>query len=142
MTERIRVFADSNIIFSASHQSPNQFEAYWSIPTVDILTSQYSIAEVSRNLKTSEQRARLWQLIYKSHLVPEGDLVVLPADISLPAKDEPILRAAIAGQAGMLVTGDVRHFGAYYGQRFSDVLIVSPGAFRRQFAAHFRSEAK
>ena len=138
MKERLRVFADSNIVFSASHQSPNNFEAYWSIPEVDILTSQYSIAEVSRNLKTAEQRARLWHLIYRSHLVPEGDLIVLPPGISLPAKDVPILRAAIAGRADLLVTGDARHFGPYYNQRVADLVIVSPVTFRKRFPAHFR----
>ena len=138
MKERLRVFADSNIVFSASHQSPNNFEAYWSIPEVDILTSQYSIVEVNRNLKTAEQRARLWHLIYRSHLVPEGDLVVLPPGISLPAKDEPILRAAIAGRADLLVTGDARHFGTYYNQRVGDLVIVSPVTFRKPFPVHFR----
>lgn len=124
-----RAFADSNILFSASYRSGNDFARFWHLPDVEILTSQYSIAEVSRNLRTPEQRARLWQLIYLSHLVPDGDGFSLSPEIMLPEKDRPILRSAIAGGAHILITGDTAHFGRYVGQVLQGVLIQKPADF-------------
>ena len=138
VSERVRVFVDSNVLLSASLDSPNQFEEYWNIPSVEILTSQYSIEEVSRNLRNSEHRAHLWRLIYSSHLVPAGEDVTLDDSISLPAKDQSILRSAIAGSAAMLVTGDRNHFGKYFGIELQGVLIIQPHRFRRRFSKHLQ----
>jgi predicted nucleic acid-binding protein len=48
---------------------------------------------------------------------------------NLPSKDEPILRAAIAGKATHLVTGDVRHFGKLFGTTIAGVSVVTPAMF-------------
>jgi hypothetical protein len=87
VTPKTRVFLDSNILLSASLASPNNFSVYWDIPSVDVLTCQYPIDEVSRNLQTPEHRANLWQLIYRSHLVSDRDEVVLLPPVALPRKD-------------------------------------------------------
>ena len=140
MSARPRVFVDSNILFSASLLNHSRFEAFWSLPDTDILTSQYSIAEVSRNLKTADQRARLWRLIYRSHLVPDGTEILLDSSVSLPDKDLPILKSAVEGCADILVTGDIRHFGRYVGTTLQGVLIQTPPEFKRRYPAHFATE--
>ncbi len=142
MSADLRVFVDSNILFSAALTGTNQFEAIWSLPNVEILTSQYSIAEVSRNLATADQRARLWHLIYRSHLVPDGDQIVLDVAVTLPTKDQPILRAAIEGRAHILITGDTRHFGQYADTTVQGVLIERPPRFRARFPDYFAKEAE
>lgn len=43
----------------------------------------------------------------------------------LPAKDTPILAAAIAARVDILVTGDRRHFGALFGQEIEQVRVLS-----------------
>ena len=44
----------------------------------------------------------------------------------LPTKDRHVLAAAIALKCDVLITGDKTHFGSGYGERFSNVLILSP----------------
>ena len=53
----------------------------------------------------------------------------LPHAISLPEKDVPIILAAIEARATHLLTGDVRHFGPYFGKKAEGVLISLPGEY-------------
>ena len=55
----------------------------------------------------------------------------LPHGISLPEKDVPILLAAIETRCTRLLTGDVRHFGPYFGKKIEGVSIVLPGDYLR-----------
>jgi hypothetical protein len=57
MSPFLRVFLDSNVLFSAAYSESNPFQLFWSIPGVEILTSQYSIGEVSSHLVEPAQRA-------------------------------------------------------------------------------------
>ncbi len=137
MTAALRAFTDSNVLLSAARKRANRFEPMWTIPGVEILTSQYSIGEVSRNLISPDARAHLWRLIYLSHLVPEADPDLIDSLVELPAKDRPILASAIVGQADILISGDKHHFGIYYGKQLHGVLIELPETFRERFPAHF-----
>lgn len=58
---------------------------------------------------------------------PEGHPVL--EAVSLPEKDMPILLAAVGARATHLITGDLTHFGPYYGRRLMGVLILSPAAY-------------
>jgi len=107
------------------------------MPGVEILTSQYSIGEMSRNLTSPDARANLWELIYVSHLVPEADLEFIDSLVELPAKDRPILASAILAKAEVLITGDKHHFGIYYGKQMHRVLIELPETFRERYPGHF-----
>jgi uncharacterized protein len=44
----------------------------------------------------------------------------------LPDKDVPILLAAIAAHSTYLITGDIRHFGRYFGKTIEAMLVSSP----------------
>ncbi len=137
MSPRLSVFADSNIVFSAVLTASNQFSSIWSIPGVELFTSEYVVGEVTRNLKGPESRARLWSLMTRTTLVRDQQWPPLPAGISLPAKDQPILQAAIACKADILVTGDFRHFLPYMDTVIEGVSIESPSKFRSRFPSHF-----
>jgi hypothetical protein len=50
----------------------------------------------------------------------------LEASLPLPAKDRPVLAAAINQGCTALVTGDRTHFGALYGRTIHGVAIHSP----------------
>ena len=52
-----------------------------------------------------------------------------PRGISLPEKDIPILLSAIQARATQLLTGDLRHFGRYFGRNRAGVLIMPPAAY-------------
>ena len=54
-----------------------------------------------------------------------------PPGVDVPAKDRPILQAAIAAKATHLITGDVTHFGEYFGRQIGGVLILAPGDYLR-----------
>jgi hypothetical protein len=43
----------------------------------------------------------------------------------------PIMLAAIEARATHLLTGDMRHFGAYFGKKIHDILIIPPGDYLR-----------
>jgi predicted nucleic acid-binding protein len=53
----------------------------------------------------------------------------LSADIYLPEKDRPILLAAMEARATHLITGDLRHFGSYFGKTIEGIVIVTPSQY-------------
>ena len=56
----------------------------------------------------------------------------LPATVRLPARDAPILLVAIEARADYLVTGDLEHFGLYFGQTVTGVHILRPRDYLTQ----------
>jgi predicted nucleic acid-binding protein len=59
--------------------------------------------------------------------VPAANLFLEHKD--LPAKDRPILIAAIASKATHLITGDYTHFKTLFGKTIQGVLILPPAAY-------------
>jgi hypothetical protein len=82
------------------------------------------------NLTDNDQRRRLSTLSGKLQLF-EAPQRQLPSGISLPDKDVPILLAAIEARCTHLLTGDVRHFGRYFGKKIEGTAIVLPGEYLR-----------
>jgi|FLYL01.1.fsa_nt_gi predicted nucleic acid-binding protein len=57
--------------------------------------------------------------------VPDAEAeLVAWAQAHLPAKDAPVLAAAVASRADALVTGDRRHFGGFYGRTLEGVAVL------------------
>ncbi len=137
MSASPRVFVDSNIFVSAARKANSDFLKLWDLPAAEFLFSSYVRHEASAHLLEPDQRARLWQLIYKSHLVPDGEPVQLPATVQLPEKDLPILFAAIAARADFLITGDLRHFSHLFGLVIFGVRIESSTMFKQRYPTHF-----
>jgi hypothetical protein len=54
-----------------------------------------------------------------------------PEAASLPAKDVPILLAAMEAGAAHLLTVDKKHFGVLYGKAVAQTLVLTPGAYLR-----------
>lgn len=125
-----RAFLDANVLFSAAYREESGLLRLWRIPGATLVTSAYAAEEARRNLASSDQLARLDNLLGQTQIVPESD-APMPAGIRLPDKDHPILKAAIAAEATHLVTGDVKDFGQFFGKRIGGVLIVTPAEFIR-----------
>jgi hypothetical protein len=53
----------------------------------------------------------------------------LPAAVALPAKDLPILLAAIDAGAKYLLTGDKDHFGEHYERVIDGVTVLRPARY-------------
>lgn len=127
-----RVFLDANVLFSAAWSLGAIVRRLWTFPpsAVEFITSDYAANEATRNLSAAA-RTRLAPLLARVSMVPTPspqDWLPLPG-IVLPAKDHPILQAAIAARATHLLTGDKKHFGPYYGQTIEGVLILPPSRY-------------
>ena len=103
--------------------------ALWRLPGVQLLTSGYAIVEADRNVTNAEQRTWLHRLVQRLEIVDEPLPRPLPVGIALPAKDVPILLAAINSGAKYLLTGDKDHFGKYYGQVVEGVTVLRPATY-------------
>ena len=85
------------------------------------------------NLGAPAQRERLAKLLKRVTVYAHSsNPPALPRSIVLPGKDVPILQAAITAGATVLLTGDVTHFGRYYGKTFGGVRILRPAVFIRE----------
>jgi predicted nucleic acid-binding protein len=125
----LRVFLDSNVVFSASMNERSRFEEFWRLYNVTPVASQHAIFEVARNIRVPTHRLRFEELIARTEIVSDVDIRFVPAHIPLAAKDKPILAAAIAASVDYLATGDKNHFGPLYNSTVSGVCIVSPSDF-------------
>lgn len=126
-----RLFLDANVLFSAAYRSETGLLRLWKLRDVVLCTSHYAAEEARLNLNEDVQRRRLAELLLMFEFcdAPEREL---PRGISLPKKDAPILLAAIEVRATHLLTGDVRHLGAYFGKAVEGVLITLPGEYLRR----------
>ena len=118
------IFLDANILFSAAYGSP-ALERLWDEATrgrYPMIASHYVVEEARRNLDTANHRIALENCLSQVRLVPEADPGI-PCPIPLPEKDRPVLMAAVIARADCLVTGDLLHFGPFFGQRIQGVQI-------------------
>jgi len=111
--EDLRVFLDAYILFSAALKTATSFDRFWIMRDLVLLTSRYAADEVRRNSIHAAQDSKLEVLLQKMHLVSDAPGGYLPSNIILPAKDAPILSAAIQAGADFLITGDRHHFGRW-----------------------------
>ena len=124
-----RVFLDANILVSAAWRPEGGLSSLWQLADVQLLTSGYAIVEADRNVRTPEQHTRLYRLVQRLQIVDEPLPRELPANITLPAKDVPILIAAIDSGADYLLTGDKDHFGKDYGHVIEGVKVLRPATY-------------
>jgi uncharacterized protein len=123
-----RLFLDANVLFSAAYRPDAGLLQFWSLKRVILCSSRYAFEEAKVNLSESMQRRRLAQLARKIQFF-DAPSQPLPGGVSLPEKDVPVLLAALQAHATHLVTGDVRHFGRYFGTRILGILVVSPSQY-------------
>ena len=125
-----RIFLDANILFSAAYREDSGLVRLWGLEDVELVTSAYAAEEARRNLDTAEQRERLVKLLEEGvRVIPVEPLVEVPPDVTLPEKDVPILRSAMASRSTHLLTGDTKHFGPYFGRVIGGVLISRAAAY-------------
>ncbi|MCU0974349.1 MAG: PIN domain-containing protein [Burkholderiales bacterium] len=129
----MRLFLDANILFSAVHNPDGNARALFSLARsglVKLHVSGFARDEAGRNvaLKFPQCREALEDLLEAVWLVPEPQPQFVQAAklAGLQEKDEPILAAATVARVDALVTGERRHFGALFGQRVGDLILLSP----------------
>lgn len=126
-----RIFLDANVLYSAAYLELAGLARLWSLDDVKLLSSTYAIEEARRNLAADRTEAlpRLMRLVEEVSTVDAPHGIRLPSNIRLDVKDQPILLAAIHGNADYLLTGDARHFGHLYGKRIEGVLVLRPAQY-------------
>jgi predicted nucleic acid-binding protein len=119
-----RIFLDANVLFSIAYGSPGTGRLLELTPKRHciLFASSYVVEEAKRNLLEPEQIERLDACLPKLRLVSEVDPRT-PCPVELPEKDRPVLLAAISAKANYLITGDMLHFGKYFGQTIHGVKI-------------------
>ena len=86
--------------------------------------SQHVIEEARRNLGSTEKLRKLDSCLSKVQVVTEAD-PKLSCPIDLPEKNIPVFMAAVTAKADCLLTGDIAHFGKYFGKNIMRVKILS-----------------
>ena len=126
-----RLFLDANVLFSAAYRTDAGLLKLWKLSEVTLCSSRYALAEAEFNLPEEAQRNRLARLAAAFQIVDAASRD-LPRGVSLPDKDVPILLAAMEARATHLLTGDVRHFGPYFGKTVEGIEILTPGEYLRR----------
>jgi uncharacterized protein len=125
-----RLFLDANVLFSAAYKADSGLLQFWKLRDVILCSSRYALEEARINLADEVQRKRLNKLSELLHLFEAGPRKP-PRGVSLAEKDVPILLAAIEARATHLLTGDLRHFGLYFGKKIEGTIIALPGQYLR-----------
>jgi predicted nucleic acid-binding protein len=117
-----RVFLDANVLFSVAYGSPSlrRLEDLAQKGSCLLLASRYVIEEAKRNLSSEDQSRRLEAFLSEFEIVLEADPRIA-CPVQLPEKDRPVLMAAINANADYLLTGDIEHFGEYFGKTIEGV---------------------
>lgn len=133
----LRIFLDANILFSAAYRQDAGLCTLWRLKGVHLLTSLYAVQEAASNLTDEDQQERLKHLLKSVEIVTVEVQGTVPAQIILPDKDRPILAAAIQARVAFLLTGDVKHFGIYFGHTICGVRVERPAEFLKLAAKGF-----
>jgi hypothetical protein len=123
-----RIFLDANVLFSEAYRANSGLLSLWRLRNARLCSSHYAVEEARINLDQAEQKERLTRLSSSLELF-EAEPQELPDRMVLPEKDTPIMLAAMAARATHLLTGDLRHFGAYFGKTIGGILILPPSDY-------------
>jgi predicted nucleic acid-binding protein len=129
-----RLFLDANVIFSAAYNPASPLLVLWELKQVLLCSSSYAVHEARKNLAflRPDRVGVLETPIAKLLLVDSLPGAPVPPEASsLPAKDVPILLAAMEAGASHLLTVDKKHFGLLYGRPVARTLVLTPGAYLR-----------
>jgi predicted nucleic acid-binding protein len=122
-----KIFLDANILFSVAYRS-SSLDHLWELSNKGfcvLLASNYVVEEAKRNLTTQGQLKRLDICLSNVEIVLEAD-PTLSCPIELPEKNRHVLMAAISAKANYFLTGDIEHFGRYFGKTIMGVRICLP----------------
>lgn len=142
----MRLFLDANVLFAAAWQEGRSRALLVLARQVGctLLTSPHALEEARRNLQAQRPAALpiLQAQMADLSLVSEAPAEQLEKALQrgLPLKDAPILAAAWAAGAEVLVTGDRRHFGHLMGQPVEGLRVLTPGETLAELIQAWKTE--
>lgn len=112
----MRLFLDANVLFTAAHNTHGKAALVIELGATghwEVFSSKFAIEEARRNLyiKYPQCLETCGAIEASLHLAEHQPGLRSPE--GLPAKDRPIFQAALACGATHLLTGDLKHFGAF-----------------------------
>lgn len=129
----MRAFLDAHVIFSAAYQDRSDLLIFFDLARaghVELTTSAFDVEEARSNLarKRPDRAGDCERLIDEIPLAPAPatDHLAIAEAAGLPPKDTPILAAALAADADLLVTGDRVHFGRLFGRPIGRLTVLRP----------------
>ncbi len=122
------LFLDANVLFSAAYQPGSGLLRLWKRRSARLITSVYACEEARRNLPDADLNDLL-ESVDVSARIPDRPM---PKGVDLPEKDQVILLSAIESGATHLLTGDMKHFGPYFGKAIEGVRIMRPGGYLKE----------
>jgi uncharacterized protein len=126
-----RLFLDANVLVSAAWKDSSKVLRLWNLPRVELITSNLIVEECRRNLPFAGQLERLARVLLRVRVLVFPRPPQLENSPPLPEKDRHVLAAAVLARAHFLVTGDYKHFGAWFGRRIAGIRVEPPGSFPR-----------
>jgi predicted nucleic acid-binding protein len=137
MEEKIKVFLDSNVLFSIAYSGRERSRAYliYEIQTSGILEVYVSNlvckeAIYNINIKRPEGSTLLNSLIKKSRVLADILLGTKNKWINdLQQNDKIILTTAVSNRMDYFITGNVKDFKHLYHRKIGKTLILKPADF-------------
>lgn len=137
MEEKIKVFLDSNLLFSIAYSGRERSRAYliYEIQSLDILEVYVSNlvceeAIFNTKIKRPERLNLLNDLIKKSKVL--ADVLVDTKNKlidNIPQNDRIILTTAVSNKMDYFLTGNVKDFKRLYHKKIGKTLILKPADF-------------
>ena len=129
----MRCFLDANLISAAAHWPHGRSRALFRLAEAgrcELISSEHAIVEARRNLtlKSPQGAEVLDSLLAILGQVGEAGprLVRWAKELGLSENDAPILAAAVAADADILVTCDRSHYGHLFGTEVGGVRAFPP----------------
>jgi hypothetical protein len=95
-----------------------------------LVSSAFAIEEGRRNIASKRPAggAAYERLVadLEASAAPANEHLAIARQVELPPKDVPILAAALAARADLLVTGDRTHFGHLFGRSLGRLVVPPP----------------
>jgi len=137
MEKKVRVFLDSNVLFSIAYTGKDKSRSYLiyeiqEIGKLRVYVSKLVCEEARFNIKRKKPEAErlLNELIDRSKVLGDIAADLKPAEIrTLPLNDRIILATAIYNKIDIFLTGNEKDFRKLYHKRVLDTLILRPVDF-------------
>ena len=127
----MRIFLDANILFSAAKSDGGIRKLVFTLigKGHDCVIDAFVLEEARRNLgiKYLHGLPALHDITKSLHFSQSMHSIKKDAaGLPIPETDKYVLSSAIHTRCNFLVTGDRRHFGAFYGKTVCGMVIHSP----------------
>jgi predicted nucleic acid-binding protein len=133
--EKLKVFLDSNVLFSAAYSGKEKSRSYLFFELQDIGIIEIYISNLVKfesinniKIKRPEKSNFLNELLSKVIIIE--DVYIYYDDIkSLPENDRIILSSAAYHNIDFFITGNTKDFSPFYNKKLSNTLILTPKNF-------------